>query len=255
MRCFVFSGDHFFTSQNVFKFAMLLIMIFTDSGIVLFRQEFREADRIISLYTRHHGRIHLRVPGVSRPTGKLKALSEIFTHADYRVYVKRGGTLGTVTGGKLQRVFPNIRQNLKKTSLALHFCELFQRLTPLHQPSEEKFELLLSALTELEYAEQNTAFAAAFTLRLMMLAGFGLDHPVLKINPEFWRRMHEDRFSSLLFTKEKDLIDLEKCNNVCRRFLTQSLSYPLHTLKNMGLDEIAQNHSEAPLSFTPVATH
>ena len=95
--------------------------------------------------------------------------------------MRRGGVIGTVTGGKISHVFPHIRRNLKRTLLAMHFCELVQRLTPLHQPSEEKFELLLSALTELEYGEVNPAFAAAFTLRLMMLAGFGLDHPVLKI--------------------------------------------------------------------------
>ena len=56
-------------------------MIFTDSGIVLFRQNFREADRIIALYTLQHGRINLRLPGVNRARGKLKALSEPFTCA------------------------------------------------------------------------------------------------------------------------------------------------------------------------------
>lgn len=212
-------------------------MIFTDSGIILFRQDFREADRIVSLYTRTHGRLNVRLPGVVRPLGKLKALSEPFACADYRIYVRRGGVVGTVTGGKISHVFPHIRRNLKRTLLAMHFCELVQRLTPLHQPSEEKFELLLSALTELEYGEVNPAFAAAFTLRLMMLAGFGLDHPVLKISPEFWRRMHEDKLSSLVFTEPEDLLSLAKCNSVCRRFLNQYLTYPLNTLKNLGLDE------------------
>ena len=57
-------------------------MIFSDSGIILLRQEFREADRIVSLYTREHGRINVRLPGVARPAGKLKALSEPFAYAD-----------------------------------------------------------------------------------------------------------------------------------------------------------------------------
>lgn len=212
-------------------------MIFTDSGIILFRQPFREADRIISLYTREHGRIHLRLPGVSRPAGKLKALSEPFTYADYRIYVRRGGTVGTVTGGKILQVFPHIRQHLKRTLLAMHFCELLHRLTPLHQPSEEKFELLRSSLEELENGSPTPAFAAAFTLRLMTLAGFGIDHPVLKIPTEFWRRMHEDALSSLNFTAADDLLSLAKCNSVCRRFLNRYLSFPLHTLQNFGLNE------------------
>lgn len=214
-------------------------MIFTDSGIILFRQEFREADRMVSLYTREHGRLNARLPGVLRAAGKLKAVSEPFACADYRFYVRRGGTVATITGGKINSIFPHIRQDLKRTTLAMHFCELIQRLTPLHQPSEAKYELLLAALTELELGEINSAFAAAFTLRLMTLAGFGLEKPVLKISTEFWRRMHEDELSSLVFSEPEDLLALSKCNSVCRRFLNQYLTFPLNTLKNFGLNEPA----------------
>lgn len=214
-------------------------MIFTDSGIILFRQEFREADRMVSLYTREHGRLNARLPGVLRAAGKLKAVSEPFACADYRFYVRRGGTVATITGGKINTIFPHIRQDLKRITLAMHFCELIQRLTPLHQPSEAKYELLLAALTELELGEINSAFAAAFTLRLMTLAGFGLERPVLKISAEFWRRMHEDELSSLVFSEPEDLLALSKCNSVCRRFLNQYLTFPLNTLKNFGLNEPA----------------
>lgn len=214
-------------------------MIFTDSGIILFRQEFREADRMVSLYTREHGRLNARLPGVLRAAGKLKAVSEPFACADYRFYVRRGGTVATITGGKINSIFPHIRQDLKRTTLAMHFCELIQRLTPLHQPSEAKYELLLAALTELELGEINSAFAAAFTLRLMTLAGFGLERPVLKISAEFWLRMHEDELSSLVFSEPEDLLALSKCNSVCRRFLNQYLTSPLNTLKNFGLNEPA----------------
>lgn len=214
-------------------------MIFTDSGIILFRQEFREADRMVSLYTREHGRLNARLPGVLRAAGKLKAVSEPFACADYRFYVRRGGTVATITGGKINTIFSHIRQDLKRTTLAMHFCELIQRLTPLHQPSEAKYELLLAALTELELGEINSAFAAAFTLRLMTLAGFGLERPVLKISAEFWRRMHEDELSSLVFSEPEDLLALSKCNSVCRRFLNQYLTFPLNTLKNFGLNEPA----------------
>lgn len=220
---------------------MLIVMIFTDTGIILLRQPFRESDRIASLYTREHGRINVRVPGVKRPTGKLKALSEPFVCADVRIYVRRGGVMGTLTGGKIKDVFPSIRTDLKRTQLALHFCELLFRMTPLHQPSPGKFELLYQALSELEYDEPLPAFQAAFTLRLMTLAGFGLDHPVLKISPQFWQRMHEDKFSSLVFTEPEDMLALAKCNTVCRRFLDQYLTYPLHTTQPLGLEELPQN--------------
>ncbi len=225
-------------------------MIFTDSAIVLYRQPFREADRIVSLYTREHGRLNARLPGVARTTGKLKAFGEVLTLADLRIYVKRGGVLGTITGGKIQSVFPHIRAQLSRTTLALHCCELMMRLTPLHQVSHEKFELLASALTELDVGEPTPAFAAAFTLRLMNLAGFGLDHPVLQISPQFWQRMHEDQFSGLVFEDPQDLLYLAKCNSVVRRFLNHYLTYPLNTLKTVGLEEPVGSEAISSLSPT-----
>lgn len=212
-------------------------MIFTDTGIVLFRQPFRESDRVVSIYTREHGRLNARVPGVSRTTGKLKALCEPLTCAEMRIYVKRGGVMGTVTGGKIHTVFPAIHADLKRTQLALHACELMLRLTPLHQVSTPKFELLTQALFDLETHAPTSAFSAAFTLRLMMLAGFGLDHPVLQISPEFWQRMHEDSFANLTFTAPQDLLYLAKCNSVVHRFLSRYLTYPLHTAQPLGLQE------------------
>ncbi|MBQ3667416.1 MAG: DNA repair protein RecO [Elusimicrobiaceae bacterium] len=212
-------------------------MIFTDTGIILLRQPFRESDRVVSIYTREHGRLNARVPGVSRTTGKLKALCEPLTLADLRIYVKRGGVMGTITGGKLHSVFPAIHRDLKRTAAALHCCELMLRLTPLHQVSTPKFELLTQALLSLESHAPTPAFSAAFTLRLMMLAGFGLDHPVLQISPEFWQRMHEDNFENLTFEDPQDLLYLAKCNSVVRRFLNQYLTYPLQTAKPLGLTD------------------
>ena len=222
-------------------------MIFNDSALVLLRQDFRETDRIVAIYTYEHGRLNARLPGVSRSTGKLKALCEPLTLSDLRIYVKRGGVIGTVTGGKVRSVFPHIRQDLKRMTLAFHLCELMLRLTPLHQPSPEKFTLLASALTELDQGFLSPAIAPAFTLRLMTLAGFGLDHPVLHISPIFWQRMHEDKFSNLVFEDPEDLLALAKCNSIVHRFLDRYLTYPLHTLKPVGLTEPVAEFSSDPI--------
>ena len=225
-------------------------MIFTDAGIVLFRQDFRESDRVISLYTHDHGRINLRLPGVNRAKGKLKAISEPFACADFRIYQRGGSAMGTVTGGKINHIFPSIRQNLKRQIMALHCCELMMRMTPLRQPSEAKYRLLLQALTELDLADPTPAFAPAFTLRLMAAAGFGLDHPVLQITPEFWSRMHKDAFSSLDFSEPEDLLSLAKCQEVCRRFLNQYLNFPLQTLQPFTLTEVSPRTAKQTVPAT-----
>ena len=211
-------------------------MLITDQAILLQRQDMREQDIIVSLYTRTYGRMYARIPGVKRATSKLKALGEPLTCGDYRLYTKRGGVISTVTGGKIGSVFPGIRRRLACTALALHCAELVARLTPLHQPSPQKFELLFNALNALDQGSPTPAFTAAFTLRLMMLAGFGLDRPVLHIPADFWQRMHEDDFNNLVFEDPQDLLFLARCNTVVRRFLDRYLTYPLATLKPLGLE-------------------
>ncbi|WP_424245990.1 DNA repair protein RecO (recombination protein O) [Elusimicrobium posterum] len=206
-------------------------MIFTDEGIILIRQNFREADRMACLYSRAHGRINVRFPSVNKTLGKLKCLSEPFVHGNYRIYVKRGAVIGCATGGKVESVFPKIRMSSARTRLALHFCELMFRLTPEHQPNNDKFELLLTALKDLQTAPLSPALSAAFTLRLMTLAGFGMDKPALAIPVDFWDTLHNAPFSSLEFKEEKDLENVNKAVYICRRFLNSHLSYPLNTLK------------------------
>ncbi|WP_428897006.1 DNA repair protein RecO (recombination protein O) [Parelusimicrobium proximum] len=206
-------------------------MEFTDEAVVLLRQNFREADRMVCLYTRGHGRINIRFSGVNKPAAKMRALSEPFVHGNYRIYVRRGAAIGCATGGKVDNVFQNIRKDLHKTRLALHFCELFFRLTPEYQPNEEKFDLLVSSLKAVDGYQVNSAFSPAFILRLMNLAGFGMDKPALGIPEEFWHIMHNTPLQDLRFAAPDELVFLNKTSYICRRFLNKYLSSPLNTLK------------------------
>ena len=220
-------------------------MEFTDDIIVLLRQNFRERDRMICVYSLNHGRMALRLPGVNRSDSKLKAISETFANSCARIYIRRNATIGCITGGKLKTVYPNIRQDIKKLELASFFCELFYRLTPLANPNPEKFYLLQSALNTLENYPVNQILAPAFLLRLMQESGFGLkDKPVLSINEEFWDNLHTLPFDNLAFLNEAEVLDLNKTRYVCQRFLNRYLTYPLHTIKQLEITTSVQIQEE-----------
>ncbi|MDR1684808.1 MAG: DNA repair protein RecO [Elusimicrobiota bacterium] len=211
-------------------------MNFTDSIIILLRQNFREADRMVSVYTLEHGRMALRFPGVNKAASRLKALSEPFTHSTARIYIRRNAAIGCVTGGKIEAVYPNIRADFKKTGLALFCCELFHKLTPEHNPNQDKFLLLQTALEQLETGAYNHAFAPAFLLRLMQLSGFGLqDAPVLDIDADFWQTLHTAPLGRLNFLEEKEIAGINKARYVCQRFLNRCLDYPLNTAAQLEL--------------------
>lgn len=220
-------------------------MEFTDDIIVLLRQNFRERDRMICVYSLNHGRMALRLPGVNRSDSKLKAISEPFASSCARIYIRRNATVGCITGGKLKNIYPNIRQDIKKMEMASYFCELFYRLTPLANPNPAKFELLQNAMNTLENYPVNQVIAPAFLLRLMQESGFGLkDKPVLSISADLWDNIHSAPFNNLAFLNNIEILDLNKMRYVCQRFLNRYLSYPLHTVKQLELTTSAQIQEE-----------
>jgi DNA repair protein RecO (recombination protein O) len=211
-------------------------MNFCDRVIVLLKTDFREADRMVCVYSLAHGRMALRLPGVNKYNSRLKALSEPFVKSDARIYIRRNANIGCITGGKIESVHPLIRTDAKKTRAAIYFCELFYRLTPEHSPNGEKFQLLETSLAQLEAAPLSPAAAPAFLLRLMQLSGYGLkDMPVLDIPPAFWEEMHTKPLSCLITRGGDYAANLNKTRYVCRRFLNKYLQYPLNTAGELDL--------------------
>ena len=125
-------------------------MIFCDYGIVLWRRPLRENDRIVTVFTKDRGKFEVNFKSVRLAKGKLRALSEPVSWGDYRFYLKSGSNFPVCTGGSSLSVFPRIRLDTEKLFTALYFCEVVNKLTPAHQPSPEKYELLLGALRDLD---------------------------------------------------------------------------------------------------------
>ena len=211
-------------------------MYFNDNIIVLLRRHFRERDRMVSAYSLNHGRIVLRFPGVNKEASKLKAFSEPFVNSEVRIYFRTNASIGCATGGEITTVYPNLRKNVRKTNLALHFCELMHRLTPEQNPNPNKFYLLEKSLSELENFKFNEAAAPAFLLRLMQLSGYGVESkPLLNIPADFWTALHKEDLHNLTFNTAEEIIYLNKARYVCRRFLNKYLTYPLNTINELDL--------------------
>ncbi len=211
-------------------------MYFNDNIIVLLRRHFRERDRMVSAYSLNHGRIVLRFPGINKEASKLKAFSEPFVNSEVRIYLRSNASIGCATGGKLVTVYPNLRNNVRKTNVALYFCELMHRLTPEQSPNPNKFYLLENSLAELDNFKFNEAAAPAFLLRLMQLSGYGVESkPLLNIPAEFWAALHKDNLHNLTFDNAEEIVYLNKARYVCRRFLNKYLAYPLNTIGELDL--------------------
>ena len=70
--------------------------LYRDEGVVLRVQKLGEADRIVTVLTRQHGRVRAVAKGVRRTRSRFGATVEPFSHVDLQLWEGRGG-LDTVT--------------------------------------------------------------------------------------------------------------------------------------------------------------
>src|SRR4051794_41871461 len=68
---------------------MARVNLYRDEGVVLRTQKLGEADRIITLLTREHGKVRAVAKGVRRTKSRLGARVEPFMHVDAQFYAGR----------------------------------------------------------------------------------------------------------------------------------------------------------------------
>lgn len=122
--------------------------LYRTDAIVLRRQDFGEADRILTLYSPTLGKIRAIGKGVRRPKSRLGGHVEQFTHVN--VLVAQGRNLDIVTQAEARRPFHSIRDDLWKAAYASYAAELVDRFTEERLENRAVFDLLLDVLTFLD---------------------------------------------------------------------------------------------------------
>lgn len=132
-------------------------------GVILKRTNFGEADKILTIYTRHFGKIKVLAKGVRKTTSRKGGHLELFNWT--QLCLTKGRNLDLVTEAETVKSFQAWRKNLRKVALAYYFCELVERLTAENVKNQEIFNLLCGSLLglgrarldDLEKASQNFA--------------------------------------------------------------------------------------------------
>jgi DNA repair protein RecO (recombination protein O) len=113
-------------------------------AIVLSRMDFGEADRILTLYSRQHGKLRVIAKGARRPLSRLGPHLEYFSRA--RLMLAKGRELDVVTGAETEDAHLTIRDDLDAFGHASHMVEILARLTEDRQENFAVFDLLASSL-------------------------------------------------------------------------------------------------------------
>ncbi|MFC1908838.1 DNA repair protein RecO [Chloroflexota bacterium] len=139
-------------------------------AIIVKKTKLGEADRILTLYTPHLGKIQAVAKGIRRPRSKLAGHLELLTHS--LVSLARGRNLATVTGSQTINGFLPLKSDLWLSSCALFATELVNQFTAAHVENYPLFQLLLKTMEQLCQAGDKELVLRYFELHLLDMVGY-----------------------------------------------------------------------------------
>ena len=147
--------------------------LYRDDAIVLRVQRLGEADRIITLLTRRHGRVRAVAKGVRKTGSRFGGRLEPFGYVD--VQCSEGSSLDSVVQVEGKELFArHFLEDYPRYTAASAIAETAERLTPIErEPSLRLYLLTLGALRALSERERAvTLVLDAYLLRAMAPAGW-----------------------------------------------------------------------------------
>lgn len=121
-------------------------------GIVVSSKDFKDSDKIVTLFTLEKGIVYAKLVGVKKPKAKLKAAKEIFCFADFDV-VSKTGDFSTITSATVIETFHNISSDLDAFYSACFILETLKIVGKENQPNQPLFLETLKALKSLAYGK------------------------------------------------------------------------------------------------------
>jgi len=170
------------------------VPLYRDEAIVLRTHKLGEADRIITLLTRHHGRVRAVAKGVRRTTSKFGSRLEPFTHVDLQL--AEGRNLDTITQAETLTLFHSgIGLDYDRYTAGTCMLETADRLVAEErEPTMQQYLLLVGGLRVLAQGERSPRHVLdSYLLRSLAVAGYapsfehcarcGLEGPHRWFNP------------------------------------------------------------------------
>ncbi len=207
-------------------------------AIIIKKTKLGEADRILTLYTPHLGKLQAVARGVRRPKSKLAGHLELLTHS--LVSLARGRNLDVITGSQTVNSFVPLKSDLWLTSCALYAAELVDQFMADAIENQPLFQLLLETMERLSQPGDNELVLRYFEMHL--LSGVG-----------YRPRLHECISCHSPLTPAINSFCPSLGGVVCPNCYTQSSTYPLsvNALKVLRLFQTSDYAAASRLKLNP----
>lgn len=145
------------------------------SGIILKKQNYKETDQFITIWTPEAGKIRILARGVRLPKSKLAYSLQDLSYINFETV----GNIHTIISAQVIKNFKGIRSNLAKIAPAIYASEVMLKTTADEQSNPEAFRHFLEFLHVLD-KEQNleiiNVVLNSFVLKLLDCLGFSAQY-------------------------------------------------------------------------------
>lgn len=141
-------------------------------GLIIKQQNIGEQDRLVTILTREVGVIRAFVRQGKNIKSRNCASTGLLCYSEFTLF-KSKKDYYTVENAKLINMFPDLKKELTKLSLAEYFCEVAAAICPTEQEAEEHLRLILNALYLLSKGEvPELLIKSAVEMRLASISGY-----------------------------------------------------------------------------------
>ncbi|MCQ2564481.1 MAG: DNA repair protein RecO [Clostridia bacterium] len=143
-------------------------------GIVLSLSDYKDADKLASIFSLEKGIVNAKFVGIKKDKAKLKSVAQPFCFAEFNVNTKSG--MRTVTNANVVDSFYNLFLDYNKTMCGYVVLDVLKNILLEEEVEEDVFYLALSALKNIE--EKNAQICLIdFILKFLSSQGVPLEFP------------------------------------------------------------------------------
>jgi DNA repair protein RecO (recombination protein O) len=139
-------------------------------ALVLGTMDYRESDRIVTLFTLEQGKVKGIARGAKRSVRRFGGSLELFARLRTELVLREG--LSGISSADILTVFPAIRKELAKIGLAGYACELTDALLPEGMCNPRLFRLLNSYLEHLDSFPSTPSDRRFFEMNFLNVLGY-----------------------------------------------------------------------------------
>jgi len=210
----------------------------SSKAIILKRINYKDADKIITMYTKDLGKISTIAKGIRKVTSRKRSHLELLNLVE--VYLVESHDWYIITQAQAIKSFSKLKDNLLTTSWGYYIAEIFEKITSESEKNSKLFEFLEKTLEVLN-TSKNFSIVNAFNLKLLRMSGFysiqeissnkliNIDDDVLK----YLKSIELKRYDEIAHT-ETSLEIIQEAHLILKDYTESILERPIKTVINFN---------------------